>query len=194
MKAPDQKSPIKDAIPSRLCLNDITKTCRGKRHISRLLNGVDRIIIHRIGGTLGETGQEISDWFTTHEEGQTGLKTPYHFIIRKDGTIDQLLALTKLAPHARRYNRTSVAIACIGDFRRHVPTPEQIVSLERLCAIMSRFLRGAQISGHTELPQASLDPKKVCPGKKLDLRQLRFAVAERLAKFTPRLEDVGIVV
>ena len=99
--------------------------------------------------------------------------------------------MTDTGPHARKWNSSSVSVACIGDFTKHAPTNEQECALIDLLTALAGY--GLTIHGHTELPGSSSDPKKQCPGPHLDLNAVRNEVKYKLE--TKRLEallDVGI--
>ena len=156
-------------------INNIITRCDDGKPRSRKFETVDKLIIHRIGESLGTTGEEIAEAFRDTSKwaagSYTGGEMPYHFIIRKDGTIDQCLTLGDHAPHARRWNASGLAVALIGDFRKHAPTPEQWDALKRFCGLW--VLYGLKLYGHTELPGGSKDPSKSCPGNMLDMDELR---------------------
>ena len=165
-------------------LNKITECDDGKPRM-REISKIDKVVVHKVGDSLGETGPEISRSFKDTSKyaagSYTGGQMPYTFIIRKDGT----------SPHAKRWNSSSVSVACIGDFTKHAPTNEQECALIDLLTALAGY--GLTIHGHTELPGSSSDPKKQCPGPHLDLNAMRNEVKYKLE--TKRLEallDVGI--
>ena len=130
---------------------------------------IQHIVIHR--NTKGANALELAKWL--HDEGYkwTGSKRmSYHFVIRKDGTVDQAVPLHIEAPGAKGMNRSGVQIALCGDFRKHRPTKEQMHSAKKLCAMLTELLPKAKIVGH--------DPKKPCPGKHLSVDNLRLLVRE----------------
>jgi hypothetical protein len=175
-------------------INKITECDDGKPRM-REISKIEKVVVHKVGDSLGETGPEIARSFKDTSKyaagSYTGGEMPYTFIIRKDGTIDQCLPMTDTGPHARKWNSSSVSVACIGDFTKHAPTNEQECALIDLLTALAGY--GLTIHGHTELPGSSSDPKKQCPGPHLDLNAMRNEVKYKLE--TKRLEallDVGI--
>lgn len=160
----------------------------------------EKIVVHRIGPDLDcrvndchycQTEHAHTDkshsfalhvcrWFQTHPRiGLTGGANPYHFIIDFDKT-EQALCLDECGAHARRWNSKSIAIALRGDFNYRHPTPYQKSALYQLCCLLSLSLGSIDIWGHTELPGATKDPLKRCPGVYLRMEQFREAVLDKL--------------
>ncbi len=186
-------------LPGWFKINDMLAESDDGRHRERSIESVTMAVVHQIGPSLGHTGAEIAlafqDVSTPHSAGQyTGQEMPYTWVIRCDpvGTIDQCLALTDTGPHAKRWNAKSCSIAVVGEFNRHEPNNGQICSLIDLLVL----LHGAgitEIHGHTELPGATSDPLKRCPGKHLDMDAIRKEVAFRVREQGIRdLLDAGV--
>ena len=161
---------------------DRINECDDGKPRERELVKLKKVVVHKIGASLGATGPEIARAFRDTSKNAAGAWTggqmPYTFIIRVDGSIDQCLSLKDTGPHAKRWNTESVSIALIGDFTKHEPTEEQWLSLIELCIELASY--GLTIHGHTELPGSSSDPAKQCPGPLLDLDALRAEVAFRV--------------
>jgi hypothetical protein len=95
----------------------------------------------------------------------TGGAVPYHFLVLIDGEVQQLLPLSVRGAHSKGYNHESIAVAVVGANLEHQkPLDMQLDSLVRLVAILRGINGGLRIVGHTDLPGASADPNKVCPG------------------------------
>jgi len=160
----------------------------------------EKIVVHRVGPELdcrvndchyckteyADTNRSHSfalhtcRWFQTHPRiGMTGGENPYHLIIDFDKT-EQVLCLDEGGAHARRWNSKSLAIALRGDFNYKHPTPYQKSALYQLCCLLSLYLGTIDIWGHTELPSATKDPMKRCPGGYLRMEQFREAVRDKL--------------
>ena len=170
--------------------------CDDGKPRSRKFETVDKLIVHRIGESLGSTGAQIAEAFRDTSRwaagSYTGGQMPYHFVIRECGTVDQCLTLGDHAPHARRWNASGLAVAVIGDFRSIAPTPEQWDALKSFCGLWTLY--GLKVYGHDELPGGSKDPSKACPGKMLNMNSLRIeaaAVAAELARDAIRLAGVS---
>jgi len=127
----------------------------------------------------------------------TGGEMPYTFLARTDGIIDQCLPVRELAPHARRWNTAGLSLAAAGDFRRRKPTPAQLSAVVYFSALW--WAAGLQIVGHTELPDASTDPTKRCPGEHLapnNIRLLAHADRQEIGdedRARRRLLQLGVV-
>jgi N-acetylmuramoyl-L-alanine amidase len=109
----------------------------------------------------------------------TGRRVPYHVLIRYDGKADQMLPLAVRGAHARGYNATSIALAYVGETGG--PNPAQYATLLRLCrAVLVWGGSHVKIVGHTDLPDASRDPAKVCPGPGLSVPALSATILDHL--------------
>lgn len=154
--------------------------------------GIDKLI--SIDGIVGEgTPVEVARCFQKHREYKTDELMPYHFLVRKDGRVQQCLPLDLIGNGARRLNRNGLHIGVEGDFRTNKPTPQQAFSLTALCVAL--YLNGAKIiTGHTEQRGCSADPDKVCPGKHLSTDGLRKGVrAEVRALGLNHAHKVGVI-
>jgi hypothetical protein len=156
----------------------------------RGLESIDGVMIHRVGkdhatgADFGDTAEDICRAFTEGPAARyTGHKIPYTFVIEAGGRVAQTLPLSWVGPHALRKSPKWVSVAFIGDFRSHPPTNEQIVS----GVILGRMLLGTlalpvqAIKGHTQVPGATADKKKECPGKRFNLYEFKSAVTGGLA-------------
>lgn len=120
----------------------------------------------------------------------TGGLVPYHVLVDVDGRAEQMLPLSMQGAHAVKRNAVALGIAYLGEN----PTQSQIVTMFALATVLVPINAGLEVVGHTELPGASRDPRKVCPGSKLDLAWFRSAVAAKLApgwqlRKRPEIED-----
>lgn len=135
------------------------------------------ILVHRC--ETGATGTEVLE-----AEAKAGLG--YHVFIRRDGSVDHMHAETELVWHALHWSRMCVGVALHGDFvpadhsRYSRPTSLQEESLVTLCAGLWHVYGPLPIMGHTDLPHASTDESKVCPGD-VDLRKIQAQVFSRWA-------------
>jgi N-acetyl-anhydromuramyl-L-alanine amidase AmpD len=107
----------------------------------------------------------------------------YTFVVTETGRIQQARPVTALTPHSKGYNRTTLGIAAIGDFRTRSPDRNQWDATAQLCAFLCIYLLHIDrknIKGHTERPGASDDPGKVCPGSLWDMDKFRAHVENRI--------------
>lgn len=159
---------------------------------SRKVADLKRIVVHRLGPVI--SGRSMTDAVSVGAEfvrtekytagSYTGAKQPYHFIFKPDTKIVyQALPLTANALHAGKYNRKSIGVAILQDLRWHPLHPEAEETLSWLLAHLCKtvhIITGTMptVKGHTELPGASSDPQKQCPGKLLDMHRTRQKVLE----------------
>lgn len=143
---------------------------------------IEGVTAHRIGKELGLTGQEViasfSNTSTKFSAGSyTGGRVPYTFLVRPDGQVDQMLALYDIGPHALRWSSRAIGLACSGDFRKHRPTAEQWLAASQIATAIRMWIGPTcWIEGHTDLPDATKDKTKECPGKLWDMHAFRGEV------------------
>lgn len=161
-------------------IHDLTAACQRSWHNERHVEGlVDTVLVHRIA--VSEDAAGVAKWFETNPEGievSSGSKTgkgkmPYHFVIKRDGTIEQALRLNVRGPHAQSWNGRSVAVVLIGDFTKETPPTEQLEALEWLSRYLALALSPElRVYRHDELAGAA-GPGHICPGPKLDLSRVK---------------------
>lgn len=176
---------------------DRIEECFDGKRIDRSLGGITHIVVHRLGTSLGTTAREVAAAFRDTSNhwsagSYTGGQVPYSLFIGQNGDIEQLLELKDIGWHARRWSRPGIGIAVSGDFRTDEhPTPQQWESLVSVCAILGYWIRVYHLCGHDELPRASADPYKRCPGKNLNMDDLRDQVENRIREVTVDLDHAG---
>jgi N-acetyl-anhydromuramyl-L-alanine amidase AmpD len=89
----------------------------------------------------------------------------YHFVIRRDGTIDRGRNVDEIGLHVRNYNDCSVGVCLIGGKDRSgSPAPsfshEQMAALRELLEDLLEDYPDAKACGHADLE----DAKAECPG------------------------------
>ncbi len=176
--------------------NVISQCDDGKHRTRTPLIDIDTIAVHRIGKSIGEDAITICRRFIDDPEvaKYTGGEVPYGWIIGADAgsTIWQCLPISEGGAHARRWNKQAIGVACIGDFRKHEMPDVQYDQLVKLLACLQfGFPRDLEIKGHDELPGASSDPDKKCPGDKLPMNGVRRSVSMYLEG--EHLRELGIV-
>lgn len=167
---------------------------------TRKLTEIRGLMIHRIAPSLGKDAIEIAASFLKtdkYEAGYyTGGKMPYTFVVLVDGEIQQSKAISVVTPHARSYNQGYVSIAVIGDFRKHTPRLAQYDSVVELCVSLVALLgRPLKVVGHTQLPEASADKDKACPGLFFPLQTLQHDIAletHNLSTIEPTLRGIHV--
>lgn len=122
----------------------------------------DMIVIHHTGSPDMDAGAEqIHGWHLGN--GWAGIG--YHYVIRKDGTIERGRPEWAIGSHAYGENSHTIGIHLSGDFEQAEPTAEQLDRCGALVAdICDRYgipIDRNHIVGHGELMATS------CPGENL---------------------------
>jgi len=122
----------------------------------------DMIVIHHTGcNDIDASAEQIHGWHLNN--GWAGIG--YHYVIRKDGTIERGRPEWAIGSHAYGENSHTIGIHLSGDFEQAEPTSQQIEKCAMLIAdICERYgipMDYEHIVGHGELMATS------CPGKNL---------------------------
>ena len=105
--------------------------------------------------------KEIRDWHMK----QNGWKDiGYHFVIRRDGAIENGRPMEQVGAHVSGHNANSIGVCLVGGVdSKGKPeanyTPDQWAALKRLLCGLGREFPGARILGHRDFPNV----KKDCP-------------------------------
>jgi len=124
------------------------------------------IVVHHAGFPEGDKDSSAEDIHKFHQEVRGWAGIGYHFVIRKDGTIEQGRKLTAVGAHVSGHNKNSVGICVAGNFDFVKPDDTQLDSLKLLTAWLCQKYklnptkRGV-IVGHRDLG------KTRCPGENL---------------------------
>lgn len=143
---------------------------------TRFMLDVEYIVIHHTGETTtldpGQLVSAFSQTLVSRGMGEARV-APYHFYLRKDGTIYQLLPTWVASGHTESelFAFNSIAIALEGNFEVEYPSAQQVSALNSLVPyLMVRFgVSLERVLGHQEVPEATL-----CPGRYLNLEDLRL--------------------
>lgn len=127
----------------------------------------DMIVIHHTGSPdMDASAEQIHGWHLSN--GWSGIG--YHYVIRKDGTIERGRPEWAIGSHAYGENSHTIGIHLSGDFEQAYPTEDQVESCAKLIAdICDRYgisIDRDHIVGHGELMATS------CPG--VNLKTLLF--------------------
>lgn len=96
---------------------------------------------------------------------QLGWKMPgYHFIIKPNGEIVQLLEIEKISNGVKGFNSVSINVCYIGGVDSKMKpvdnrTPEQKLALKSLLKELKTKFKNAIIQGHSDFPNVN----KACP-------------------------------
>ena len=119
----------------------------------------DGVVIHHIGGTNRDvSAEEVHEWHKNN--GWAGIG--YHFLIRKDGTIERGRRMNMLGAHCYQQNWHTVGVNIVGNFMEAHPTSAQMESAAKLLRALSRYygfpIDRDHIKGHREYNSTD------CPG------------------------------
>jgi N-acetylmuramoyl-L-alanine amidase len=123
----------------------------------------DWIVVHcsatRPNQNIG--AKEIRSWHKAQGWKDIG----YHFVIRRDGTVEKGRAVNAIGSHVKGYNHNSVGICMVGGIGDNSWTPAnnftraQWTSLKALVDTLIKRHPKARILGHRDFPGVS----KACP-------------------------------
>lgn len=120
------------------------------------------IVIHHTGqADIDASAEQIHEWH--QNQGWSGIG--YHFVVRKDGTIERGRPVWAIGAHAQGDNAHTIGIHLSGDFSHAQPTTAQIertaMLIANLCEDYDIPIDRAHIVGHGELMETE------CPGANL---------------------------
>jgi N-acetyl-anhydromuramyl-L-alanine amidase AmpD len=104
--------------------------------------------------------KEIDRW----HRARSFLKIGYHFVIRRDGTVEPGRGLEEPGAHAKGYNSRSVGVCLVGGVAEDKKTPENNFTSEQMEALytllqeLKATYTDAKIIGHRDV-----NPHKACP-------------------------------
>lgn len=101
-----------------------------------------RIILHHTaGGSLSGAVATLKD---------RGLG--YHYIIDKNGTVNEFVPANRYTPHAYKNNYNTVGVCFVGGGKHGPATPEQLASCIQLCKLLKQdYPSITEISGHKDV-------------------------------------------
>nr|DAN14984.1 MAG TPA: endodeoxyribonuclease I [Caudoviricetes sp.] len=123
----------------------------------------DKIVVHHTGNPYDDdlSAEEIHE--SHRAKGWAGIG--YHYVIRKDGTVEQGRPHWTVGAHAYGHNSHTIGIHVCGNFEEAEPTDAQIEStamlLSNLCTDYGLPIDRDHIVGHRELMSTA------CPGRNL---------------------------
>lgn len=123
---------------------------------------VDYIVIHCAAtpATMDIGAEEINRWHR-----QRGFwKIGYHYVIRRDGSLEAGRDLTEIGAHVKGFNSRSIGVCLVGGIDEDgMPennfTGDQFGALKCLLLYLRGHFPDAEIVGHRDLP----DVNKDCP-------------------------------
>ena len=126
----------------------------------------EMIVIHHAGFPDTDKDSSAEEIHKFHQEINGWAGIGYHYVIRKDGTIEQGRKPLAVGAHAYQHNKNSVGICVAGNFDIGKPNREQMDSLKLLTAwLCQRYklnpMKKGVIVGHRNLNDTK------CPGDNL---------------------------
>lgn len=127
-------------------------------------NTTDKIVIHHTGNPTDDdcSAEQIN---TSHQrQGWTCIG--YHYVIRKDGTIEIGRPHWTVGAHAYGDNNHTIGIHLSGNFEIGEPTPAQIEAVSLLVASICNDY-GLSIDAEHVVGHSDLKGDTACPGENL---------------------------
>ena len=124
------------------------------------------IVIHHTGFPGVDKDSTAAAIHKYHQEHNGWAGIGYHYLIRKDGMIEQGRQPVKVGAHAQDNNETSIGVCLAGNFEIGKPTEQQMAAVKELCYWLCRKygldpMKKGVIVGHRDLNDTA------CPGKNL---------------------------
>ncbi len=122
---------------------------------------IEYIAVHCTATQPNTAIKAIQDYWKNH----LGWKNPgYHYVIKADGEIVNLLPITEVSNGVKGYNHNTINISYIGGVDndnkpKDTRTPEQKKTLLLLLSQLKKEFPNATIQGHRDFPGV----KKACP-------------------------------
>lgn len=143
-------------------------------------NGINeprQIVIHHTETVKGQGTECAADIRAYHMNVMKFIDIAYHFVIKRDGTIETGRPLKTFPASATGHNTDVVAICLVGNFNIEMPTEEQLTSLRNLilkCCTEYLIPNNVPANECTDMHHIFghcdyRDPpgKRSCPGKNL---------------------------
>ena len=126
----------------------------------------EMVVIHHSGFPDGDKDSSAEEIHKYHQEVNGWAGIGYHYVIRKDGTIEQGRKPLAVGAHAYKHNKNSVGICVAGNFDVAKIKSAQLDSLKLLTAWLCQKyklnpMKEGVIVGHRNLNDTS------CPGDNL---------------------------
>jgi len=122
---------------------------------------INKIIIHCTATPEGRD-VSISDVRRWHVEDRGWRDIGYHFLIQRDGTIDEGRPIEQTGAHTRGHNWDSIGIAYVGGMSKDMTEPKDTRTEEQKDALVDLLCQlhdcyGGKIYGHRDFSS------KACP-------------------------------
>lgn len=134
---------------------------------------LDTIIVHCADTpeTMDIGVNEIRQWHVT-DNGWTDIG--YHYVIRRNGTVEEGRPLKVAGAHCYGHNSTSIGICLVG---RDKFNPEQFKALYKLVTGLKKEFKISVVKGHNEY-----DEHKTCPNFNIKDEMMKIKFSKESAK------------
>lgn len=121
------------------------------------MRAIDKIVIHCADtpSTMDIGVKEIRQW---HVKERGWKDIGYHYVIRRNGTVEFGRDLEVVGAHVAGHNTHSIGICLVGGKPKANFTLEQWASLAKLVEGLKFTYKNAEVLGHCDL-----DKNKTCP-------------------------------
>lgn len=126
------------------------------------MRSIKKIVVHcsATPDGLDEGFKEINQYHLSRGwKSPSGIGCGYHFLIRRDGTVEVGRMVNEIGAHVQWANADSIGVCLIGT---HEFVPEQIKSLKRVVNGLLEEFPGTTVHEHREFPSA-IAQGKTCP-------------------------------
>lgn len=129
---------------------------------NRPLNLAQYLVIHHSVTIHEATPDDIALLHKARGWGGIG----YHFVITKDGTVYYVGDIGTARANVKSMNEKVIGICLIGDFTKHLPSDQQIISAHKLCQFfISNYPALENITGWDKMLVGHKDLQSTaCPG------------------------------
>lgn len=142
------------------------------------LKKIEYIIVHHSGTSYGN----VEVFRRVHREERGWYDIGYHFVIcngngGEDGEVQVGRSLKYVGAHCIPHNKDSIGVCMVGNFNNNMPTRKQMLGLIKLVANLCKQynIPPKNVLGHNETWNTE------CPGRNVDMKEIREQVAKRLA-------------
>lgn len=151
------------------------------------------LVVHTVGEKGDTSAAAIRRFHMAPKPAGNGWKDiGYHFVIRKNGALEKGRALDRTGAHLEGANDTW-GVCISGDGDTELWTPEQWTTFLDLAETLCRKENWSadRVVGHREGPAkfGGKPTTKRCPGRLVNMAEVRRRVAERLSSGQPKPES-----
>ena len=129
--------------------------------VAHMAREIKKIVIHCADtpSSMDIGAEEIKGWHTDlPPRGNGWSRIGYHYVIRRDGSLEYGVDETESGIHVRGHNADSIAICLVGGKPDANFTKNQWKTLENLVEYLAKKYPNVEVMGHRDL-----DSKKTCP-------------------------------